>query len=75
VIAARPRQHRFVSVRANGAPAVAVYTRSTHAGPYTAAGITLFLVRQGLVSQVTRFVVPEIFPLFGLPDRLTDEPT
>jgi hypothetical protein len=34
---------------------------------YTAAGITVFAGRQELVSQVTRFVMPQIFPLFGLP--------
>jgi RNA polymerase sigma-70 factor (ECF subfamily) len=75
VTAAEPRQYRFVSVRANGAPGVAVYTRPMHGGPYKAAGITVFLVRQGFVSQVTRFVIPQLFPLFGLPDQMTDERT
>jgi RNA polymerase sigma-70 factor (ECF subfamily) len=70
----QPRQYRFVSLRANGSPAVGVYTRPMHGGAFTAAGITVFVARQGLVSQVTRFVIPQIFPLFGLPDRILDEP-
>jgi RNA polymerase sigma-70 factor (ECF subfamily) len=72
-MAAEPRQHRFVPLRANGSPGVAVYTRPMHGGSFAAAGITVFVVRQGLVSQVTRFVIPQIFPLFGLPDRMPDE--
>jgi RNA polymerase sigma-70 factor (ECF subfamily) len=74
-MAAEPRRYRFVSLRANGSPGVAVYTRPMHGGSFMAAGITVFVVRQGLVSQVTRFMIPQIFPLFGLPDRMPDERT
>lgn len=73
VRAAEPRQYRFVSVRANGAPGVAVYARSAGGEPYDAAGITLFFARDRWVSQVTRFVVPSLFPLFGLPARMPNE--
>jgi RNA polymerase sigma-70 factor, ECF subfamily len=70
---ATPRRLRFVSLRANGAPAVAVYTRSVEDGAYRAAGITVLCMRGGLIAQVTRFVMPHLFPRFGLPERLPDE--
>jgi RNA polymerase sigma-70 factor (ECF subfamily) len=69
---ATPRQYRFVSLRANGAPAVAVYTRPIGGGVYDAAGITVLCVRGGLITQVTRFVMPSLFPRFGLLERLPD---
>lgn len=69
---ATPRQYRFVPLRANGAPAVAVYTRPVEGGAYRAAGITVLCMRGGLVTQVTRFVMPHLFSRFGLPERLAD---
>jgi len=65
-----PWQYRFVPLRANGAPALAVYTRPLSGGPYRAAGITVFVVRGGQVAQVTRFVMPSLFPRFGLAESL-----
>jgi RNA polymerase sigma-70 factor (ECF subfamily) len=69
---ATPRQYRFVPVRANGAPAVAVYTRPSGSGAYGAAGITVLCMRGELITQVTRFVMPHLFSRFGLPERLPD---
>jgi RNA polymerase sigma-70 factor (ECF subfamily) len=66
-----PRQYRFVPLHANGAPAVAVYTRPVEGGAYRAAGITVLCMRGGLVTQVTRFVMPQLFPRFGLPEQQT----
>ena len=67
---ATSRQHRFVRVRANGAPAVAVYTRSDENADYRASGITVLCLRGSHIIQVTRFVTPHLFPLFGLPEAL-----
>ena len=67
-----PRQYRFVALRANGAPAVAVYTRTVEGGDFRAAGITVLCMRGGLIKQVTRFVMPHLFPRFGLSERLPD---
>jgi hypothetical protein len=37
---------------------------------YEAVAITLLAIRGGRVSQMTRFVFPRLFPLFGLPSHL-----
>jgi RNA polymerase sigma-70 factor (ECF subfamily) len=70
---AAQRQYRFVPLRANGCPAVAVYTRRGAGEAYQAAGITVICLRAGLVTQVTRFVMPHLFARFGLPEQLPDE--
>jgi len=57
-------------VRANGAPAVAVYTRSADGDEYRASGITVLCMRGSLIIQVTRFAMPYLFQQFGLPERL-----
>jgi len=66
---ATSRGYRFVGVRANGAPAVAVYVRSPDDVEYRASGITVLCMREGLITQVTRFVMPYLFPRFGLPSE------
>jgi RNA polymerase sigma-70 factor (ECF subfamily) len=71
VLAAKPLQYRVLPLRANGVPAVAYYTRPmTGNAAYEAAAISLLGLRDGLVSQMTRFASPRLFPLFGLPAQL-----
>lgn len=71
VWSAAPGQRRLLPLGANGGPAVAVYRRPmTPNAVYEAAGITLLAIREGRVSQMTRFVFPRLFPLFGLPSHL-----
>ena len=70
---ATSRGYRFVGVRANGAPAVAVYMRSPDDVEYRASGITVLCIRDGLIAQVTRFVMPYLFPRFGLPERVSGD--
>jgi RNA polymerase sigma-70 factor, ECF subfamily len=70
MLEARPT-YRFVEVRANGAPAVAVYARADGAAGYRAAGITVICTRGDLVTQVTRFAMPHLFARFGLPEQLS----
>ena len=70
---ATSRGYRFVGVRANGAPAVAVYVRSSDDVEYRASGITVLCMREGLITQVTRFVMPYLFPRFGLPERVSGD--
>jgi RNA polymerase sigma-70 factor (ECF subfamily) len=66
---ATPKERRFVALRANGAPAVAVYVRDPGEAEYRAAGITVLCMRERLITQVTRFATPHLFDRFGLPQR------
>jgi len=71
---AQPGQRRLVKIAANGGPAVAVYRRLLTANArFEAGGITLLTLREGLISQITRFGSPQLFPLFGLPSQLPDD--
>lgn len=70
---ATSKQYRFVSVRANGAPGVAVYTRSADGDEYRASGVTVLCIRGSLITQVTRFATPYLFQQFGLPERLSGD--
>jgi RNA polymerase sigma-70 factor, ECF subfamily len=70
VMAAEPHQYCLVPLRANGQPAVAVYTRPmTGDAAYEPSAISLLAFRAARVTQITRFSFPRLFPLFGLPDR------
>jgi RNA polymerase sigma-70 factor (ECF subfamily) len=73
LLRAEPRRYRFVPLQANGLPGFALYARPVGGSSYVAAGITLLSLRQGLISQVTRFSMPRLFPLFGLPERLPED--
>lgn len=69
--AADPARRRLLPVAANGGLAVAVYRRATTPDAlFEAAAITLLTIRDGQISQMTRFAFPRLFPLFGLPSRL-----
>jgi RNA polymerase sigma-70 factor, ECF subfamily len=70
--AAQPGQRRLLPLSANGGPAVAVYRRATTPNAdYEPAGIAVLAFRAGLVSHITRFGSPKLFPLFGLPVHLS----
>ena len=71
---ALPGQRRLVPIAANGGPAVAVYRRSTAPGArYEPGGITLLVLQDGQISQITRFGSPKLFDLFGLPAQPLQE--
>jgi RNA polymerase sigma-70 factor (ECF subfamily) len=66
-----PGERRLLPLRANGGPAVAVYSRPL--GPNTVfrgGAITLLAFRDEHVSQITRFGLPQLFARFGLPSEL-----
>jgi RNA polymerase sigma-70 factor (ECF subfamily) len=67
-----PRRYRLVPIGANGSLAVGVYAGPIGGGPCDAVAITLFSVRRGLVSRITKFTMPRLFPRFALPERLGD---
>lgn len=61
---------RCLTTRANGRPAVAVYTRLPGASEYTALTLEGLAFREGAVADVVNFD-RSVLPLFGLPMTLT----
>jgi RNA polymerase sigma-70 factor, ECF subfamily len=60
--------HRLVPTRANRQPAFGVYRGDgADARPF---GINVVEIESGLVADMHFFIYPELFPAFGLPDRL-----
>jgi RNA polymerase sigma-70 factor (ECF subfamily) len=60
--------HRFVPTRANRQPAFGVYLgEGADARPFA---INVVQIVSGLVADMHFFKYPELFPAFGLPDRL-----
>jgi RNA polymerase sigma-70 factor (ECF subfamily) len=68
ILEAGGHEYRLVPIRANGGPAMAVYTRplTTGEAPFVATAINVIALRGGRVSEMTRFASRELFPLFGL---------
>jgi RNA polymerase sigma-70 factor (ECF subfamily) len=71
-LVAEPKRFRLVPVGANGSPAVGVYAAPIEGGAFEPVAITLFTLRDGSVVEITKFTMPYLFGLFGLPDRLPD---
>ena len=61
---------RFLVTRANRQPAVAFYTRRPGEPEYRGWGIDVLLVEDGLVAQIDAFLLPQLFPAFGLPPAM-----
>ena len=61
------RDHLLVPVRANGAPAAAVYVPNAPGGTPTAFAIHVLDVVDGRISAIRSFIDPGLFALFGLP--------
>src|SRR5918999_1043015 len=61
---------RKLPVRANGQPAMAAYGRDPESGRFTASAIDVYTLEGATIKEVTAFVTPAIFPLFGLPESL-----
>lgn len=53
-------------VKANGQPAFAWYRRDDSSGIYQAYAIQVLTIQDGLLSDVTTFGYPSLFPAFGL---------
>jgi RNA polymerase sigma-70 factor (ECF subfamily) len=60
--------HRYLPTRANRQPAFGVY-RGVE-GDLRPFGIHVVGIESGLVTDMHFFLSPELFPAFGLPDRL-----
>ena len=57
---------RLVPTAANRQPAFAIYQRAED-GSFRALALQVLTTRAGLVSDITGFVAPELFPYFDLP--------
>jgi RNA polymerase sigma-70 factor (ECF subfamily) len=61
---------RLLVTRANQQPAVAFYTRRPPDSEYRASGIDVLRIEDGLVGQIDAFLLPQLFPAFGLPPAM-----
>jgi RNA polymerase sigma-70 factor (ECF subfamily) len=60
---------RFLPTRANRQPAAAAYIRGRGDVEFSALGLTVLRIEDGLVAEVVTFL-PELFPAFDLPATL-----
>jgi RNA polymerase sigma-70 factor (ECF subfamily) len=63
-------RYRYLPTRANGQPAAASYIRRDHDGVYRPLAIDVLRVEDGLVAELTIFLRPDLFRVFGLPASL-----
>jgi RNA polymerase sigma-70 factor, ECF subfamily len=49
---------------------VAAYALNAESGRYTALAIDVITLEGPLIKEITAFVLPEVFPRFGLPLEL-----
>lgn len=62
--------HRYVAVRANGQAANAAYRWDEEKGRYVAEALEVLTLDGAGVKAMTAFMMPELFPLFGLPGEI-----
>lgn len=65
-----PPRLRYVPTRANGQLALGTYQLDHDAGVYLPIALDVLAMRGTRISEVLAFRTPEIFPRFGLPDRI-----
>jgi RNA polymerase sigma-70 factor (ECF subfamily) len=64
------RQLRLLPTAANRQPALAVYAPAESGSGHVPFAVKVLTVDGGLITGITGFVTPHLFPAFGLPDRL-----
>ena len=65
----RPRL-RSVVTRASGQPAVGWYLWDSELGMHAPASLEVLALEGSRVRDITAFLLPEMFPRFGLPAEL-----
>jgi RNA polymerase sigma-70 factor (ECF subfamily) len=65
-----PGRIRFLATMANRHPAAASYVRRPGESVYRPMGIDVLRIEDGLVAEITAFLRPDLFPIFGLPVTL-----
>jgi RNA polymerase sigma-70 factor (ECF subfamily) len=68
----RPRL-RSVVTRAGGQPAVGWYVWDSERGFFAPASLEVLALEDGRVREITAFVLPDLFPRFGLPAELPED--
>jgi RNA polymerase sigma-70 factor, ECF subfamily len=63
---------RYLGTRANGQPALGTYLLDPPTGSYIPIALDVLTVDGTSITEVVAFRTPELFPRFGLPDRLSD---
>ena len=61
---------RSIPTRANGQPALATYSLAAETGRYAPTAIDVYTLAGERIKEITAFVMPELFPRFGLPREL-----
>jgi RNA polymerase sigma-70 factor (ECF subfamily) len=61
--------HRYLPAHANGQPANAAYRWDSERSSYVAKALEV-LTLGGLVKEMTAFMLPHLFPRFGLPNEI-----
>jgi RNA polymerase sigma-70 factor, ECF subfamily len=61
---------RHIPTSANGQPAVGCYVGASDAGPHVSWSITVLTLRGEQIAEITSFLGPDHFALFGLPASL-----
>jgi RNA polymerase sigma-70 factor (ECF subfamily) len=64
------KRWRVLPTKANGQPAVAGYLWDEQTRAYRAETINVLTLRGTRIEEITAFRSPDLFPLFGLPERL-----
>jgi RNA polymerase sigma-70 factor (ECF subfamily) len=67
--AAEPR-HRYLPTQANGQAANATYRWDARRGSYAAEALEVLTLEGTRVKEMTAFMLPQVFPRFGLPEEL-----
>lgn len=62
-----PGRFRHVAIAANGQRAFAFYRPSVPDGPHELHAISLVTTKDGRIRAVDHFMLPEVYPLFGVP--------
>jgi RNA polymerase sigma-70 factor (ECF subfamily) len=61
---------KVLTTRANGCPAVGIY-KPSEPGVWSPFNLAVLEIADGEITGITNFLYPELFPAFGLPERLT----
>ncbi len=67
---APPGEYRFLTTRANGQPAVAIYLREPAAAAFRPVALEVLRIEGDRIAEIVDFDLPELVPAFGLPAKL-----
>jgi RNA polymerase sigma-70 factor (ECF subfamily) len=68
------QETRIIPTRANGQPALAYYHFDDASGRFRATALDVFTLEGSQIKEISGFVMPGLFPHFGLLAELAPEP-